>query len=240
MKTWKTIIVDDEPFARLELKRMLIEYPQIKIVGEADSVPSAKKIIQKKFTDLVLLDIDLGPQSGFDLLESLVSDFRVIFVTAYDEFAIRAFQVNALDYLLKPVHPKRLQEAISRLGNPYGKETKFELELHDKILINCLGCSRFITVSSIAFIKTMGDYTQINTIDGLSGVVHHTLKKWLTRLPENVFNQVHRSFLVNLNYVQELRKKNKDSFEISLKYSIQKIPVSRHFTQELKRRFEVK
>jgi len=240
MKKWTSIIVDDEPLARLELKRLLKVYDQISIIGESDSVHSAKEIIVEQKPDLVFLDIDLGTKSGFDLLEIIPVNFRVIFVTAFDEFAIRAFKVNALDYLLKPVHPERLKETISRLGNPFVEDVNFLLEPFDKILVTLLKCSRFVTVSSIIYIEAKGDYTQLVTIDGHTGIVHHSIKKWLSRLPSNMFSQVHRSFIVNIDHIKELKKKNKDSFDIYFERTAKKIPVSRNFSKEIKSRFELK
>ena len=163
MKIWNTIIVDDEPYIRQELRTMLSEYDFIKILGESGDVKDAKELINSLKPELVFLDIDLGAYTGFDLLEQVETNFQTIFVTAYNEFAIRAFEVNALDYLLKPVNPDRLKETIKRLGNPYKEEKKVLLEPFDKILINQHSKSRFITVDSISYIEARGDYSKICT-----------------------------------------------------------------------------
>ncbi len=239
MKTWRAIIIDDEPLARLEIKRLLAVHSQINIVGEADSVPTAKASIEKLQPDLLFLDIDLGTQSGFDLLECTERNFQIIFVTAYDKFAIRAFKINALDYLLKPVHPERLNESINRLGNPFKSESKFELGPFDKILIGNHGCSKFISVNSITYIVAFGDYTRIFIADELKGLVHHTIKKWMERLPENMFAQVHRSFIININQVEEIKKTDNTHFKVSLKQTKSMIPVSRKYLKQLKTKFRI-
>ena len=240
MKNWKTLIVDDEPLARQELRRLLSKFNQISIVAEADSVKSAIAQIKEYAPDLVFLDIDLGHQSGFDLLEKIPNNFHVIFVTAYEEFALRAFKVNALDYLLKPVHPERLKESISRLGNPYNYDSNFSLKAGDKILIDQFNCSKFISINSISYIEAQGDYSKVYTNTNVSGLVHHTLKKWLERLPSKLFSQVHRSYIVNLDHIEKLIKKENYTCEIFLSGIKTVIPVSRNYSKFLRENFILK
>jgi two-component system LytT family response regulator len=122
---FKAVIVDDERLARKELSLLLSEYPNIEIVGEAASVSKAQDLIAKLNPDLIFLDIQMPGESGFDLINTISTSAQIIFVTAFDEYAIRAFEINALDYLLKPVNPSRLKEAISRLDSkPKMEETK--------------------------------------------------------------------------------------------------------------------
>jgi len=239
MKLWKALIVDDEALARQELRRMLKEHPHIDIRGEAASVTEAVEAVEAIRPDVIFLDIDLGGGSGFDILEKVPSDFRVIFVTAYDEFAIRAFKVNALDYLLKPIHPLRLNESLKRLGNPYLNEPGHKLNTFDKILVSHQRYSRLVAVRSISCIEACGDYTRIHTREGFSGTLHHTIKKWVERLPETLFFQCHRSYIVNIDRVERLDKKNKDSFELVLDRPQMLVPVSRGFSRKLVDTFRV-
>ena len=111
----KALIVDDERLARVNLKRLLESYPDIEIAGEADSCASAVEAINLHQPELIFLDIQLGGETGFDLLEMIDHPVSIIFVTAYDEYAIRAFEVNASDYLLKPVSPERLKLSVDRI-----------------------------------------------------------------------------------------------------------------------------
>lgn len=239
MKIWKSLIVDDEPFARMELIRLLQEYNFIHIEGEAHDLDSAKKAIETLKPDLVFLDIDLGKHTGFDILENTAPTYVTIFVTAFDEFALRAFEVNALDYLLKPVHPLRLKESLKRLGNPYTEEKKIILKPYDKILINQYTSSKFITVNSISYIEARGDYTKLCTDNNIGGVLHQTMKKWNEKLPDNIFHQVHRSYIVNFNHIDKLIKKESNRYEIKLKTLPKIIPVSRTFSKEIKKKFSV-
>ena len=234
MKIWSALIVDDELPARMELKRMLEAYPMVDVRGEAGSMQEAQEAIAALNPDLLFLDIDLGSHSGFDLLERAAPTFRVIFITAYDAFAIRAFRVNALDYLLKPVHPERLRESIERLGNPFHHQEGFRLEPFDRILVSHQKFSRLIPVQSISYIEDFGDYSRIHARDGFTGTLHHTMKRWTERLPGTMFRQVHRSFIVNMDRVSKLVKKNKESYVIHLDHPEVKIPVSRSYSRLIK------
>jgi len=240
MKIWKAIIVDDEPLARLELRRMLSEYDSINIIDDAGSVLEAKEKIEHYNPDLIFLDIDLGSHSGFDLLEYFAPSFQVIFVTAYDEYALRAFEVNALDYLQKPVHSDRLKESLKRLGSPYKEESKARLKPYDKLLLRQHKSSKFISVDSISYIEAQGDYSRICTKENIKGIMHHTMKRWTDRLPENIFYQVHRSYIVNINHIEALVKVDKTKYEIQLKFSSTIIPVSKNFSRIIKNQFSVK
>lgn len=238
MKNLKAIIIDDEYLARNELKRLLTEHRQITVVDEADNVQAAKEAIDRHTPDLIFLDIDLGTKTGFDLLEICEQTFQTIFITAYNEFAIRAFEVNALDYLLKPVNPKRLKEAVSRLGNPYIETPAILLKPYDKILLQTGRSSRFISVSSIVYIEANGDYTNIYTIKRLKGTLHHTIKKWTERLPKNMFFRVHRSYIVNIQHILEIQKRENSLQEIVLKNIPLKIPISRRYASVFKDNFK--
>jgi len=117
MKIFRTLLIEDERLAREELKSLLKDFMEIEIVGEARNGSEALEMIKKLSPDLLFLDINMPEMNGFEMIKHLVEIPQVIFVTAYDEFALKAFEVNALDYLLKPVDPKRLQEAIKKLSN---------------------------------------------------------------------------------------------------------------------------
>jgi two-component system, LytTR family, response regulator len=119
----RALIIDDERLARQELKNLLSDFPDIEIVGEAENADEAEKQIDALKPDILFLDIQMPGKNGFDLINDLDRSPEIIFVSAYDEYALRAFEVNALDYLLKPVQPERLKEALSKIGQP---EKEFE------------------------------------------------------------------------------------------------------------------
>ncbi len=142
----KAIIIDDERLARTELKKLLQDFPEVEIVDEAANSEEGIAKIESQQPDLIFLDIQMPGKTGFDMLAQLERTPQVIFTTAYDEFALKAFEVNALDYLLKPVEPKRLADAILKLGAAEAKENKtvlchpFTINISSRFIV-CTGCT---------------------------------------------------------------------------------------------------
>jgi two-component system LytT family response regulator len=233
MKTWRALIVDDEKLAREELITQLSVYKQIEIIGEASDVESAYNMVLTNKPNLVFLDIDLGPYTGFDLLARIDTGYKVIFVTAHDEYAIRAFEVNALDYLLKPVWEDRLGACIKRLGDPHSDKLPEKLDSHDQILVKMRSSSRFIRVNEITCIESCADYTRIYSSKKISGLVHHTLKRWLERLPSDNFIRIHKSYLINTNFVDRIEKAVNTGIMAYLEFPDKPLPVSRRFGSRL-------
>lgn len=233
MKTWRAIIVDDEFLARVELAGQLKVFPQVEIIGEAANLEKAYELISSLSPDLVFLDIDLGVNSGFDLLERIDTGFRVIFVTAHNDFAIRAFEVNALDYLLKPVWPDRLGNCIKKLGDPYSGKLPEKLDFHDQILVKVRSGSRFIKVTEITCIEACSDYTKIYSSRKFCGLVHHTMKRWLERLPASGFVRVHKSYIINTAHIISIVETGDSNKSARLIYPEMQIPVSRRYGSKL-------
>ena len=233
---FNALIVDDERLARKELISMLREYPDINISGEAGSVDSALNVIKEIKPDVIFLDIQMPGSSGFTLLDKINPNIKIIFVTAFDEYAIRAFEVNALDYLLKPVNPLRLKSAIERLyQNSSNKQIisrKFSYEDSIFLLINSQ--MRFIKISSVISINASGDYTEIVTTDSIKGLTSKAMREWETRLPENHFIRIHRSTIINLNYVQKIDEWFNHSYHIYLKGLDQPYIMSRRYASIIK------
>jgi two-component system LytT family response regulator len=237
LKTLKTIIVDDEPLARQELRKLLSPYQHIEISGEAGNAEDAANLIRELNPDLVFLDIDLGVKTGFDLLESLDIDFEVIFVTAYDAHAIRAFEINALDYLLKPVHPKRLENAIERFGQSNPLQNKKMVGAADKIMVRRNLRQIFVSVDKISIIEANGDYTKIYVDDEYTGMVHQTLKSWEIMLPSGLFQRIHRSYIINISVFNQIIKTPGDTYEIH--YKDFHLPVSRKYLKTIREKFRI-
>ncbi len=238
-KKFKALIVDDERLARKELILMLKEFNEIEITGEAADITSAKKIITDKKPDVIFLDIQMPGESGFDLINSIPIDTKVIFVTAFDEYAIRAFDINALDYLLKPVNPKRLKEAIDRLQLIEKEESGDykRLDEDDRLLVAINGKLQFIKVNSITCISSAGDYTEIKTTVGIKGVALKPMKEWEQRLPEKMFVRIHRSTLINLDQIEKFDEWFNNSYRVYLKGVKEPFTISRRYAVKLKDRF---
>jgi two-component system LytT family response regulator len=238
-QTFKTIIVDDERLARKELRSLLSEHPQIEVCGEAENVGRAIDLIRQEKPQVIFLDIQMPGESGFHLLEKIDGDFQTIFVTAFDAYAIRAFEVNALDYLLKPINPTRLARAIERLASseaPHPPAVR-KLEYEDRLFIDVGERSIFLKVEAIVCIAAAGDYSEVSTADGQKSLVLKSLKEWEERLPEKFFTRVHRSTIVNLEYVERLESWFNRSYRIYLKTLKEPLLMSRRYAARLKDRF---
>jgi len=186
---------------------------------------------------LIFLDIQLSGETGFDLLELIDNSIKIIFVTAYDEYAIRAFEVNAIDYLLKPVNPERLKVSIERVvtrETAQKSETK-SYKYSDSIYVHLNNyASRFIKISSITFIEPVGNYSKIVTIEGKHCLVLKTLKQWQEELPDNNFVRIHRSSIVNVEHVDRIEKKSNTCHRAYLKNISEPLEVSRRYAKKLK------
>jgi two-component system LytT family response regulator len=237
MTSIKAIIVDDERLARLNMRKLLIPYPEIDVIGEAASCENAIELIRLYNPQLIFLDIQLSGETGFDLLELIENSIKIIFVTAFDEYAIRAFEVNAIDYLLKPVNPERLQAAIERVikrEKAMTGEAK-SYEYSDSIYVRLNNyASRFIKISSITFIEPVGNYSKIVTIEGKHCLVLKTLKQWQEQLPDNNFVRIHRSSIVNIEHVDHIEKKSNTQHMAFLKNRPEPIEVSRRYAKKLR------
>lgn len=237
MTNIKAIIVDDERLARVNLKKLLEPHPEIEIVGEASSCKSTVELISLYKPELIFLDIQLSGETGFDLLELIDNSIKIIFVTAYDEYAIRAFEVNVIDYLLKPVNPERLKKSIERVINreKTQKSEAKSYEYSDSIFVRLNNySSRFIKISSITFIEPVGNYSKIVTIEGKHCLVLKTLKQWQEELPDNNFVRIHRSSIVNIEHVERIEKKSNTQHRAYLKNVPEPLEVSRRYAKKLK------
>ena len=235
----RAIIVDDERLARKEMRRLLAEHDEIIVVGEAEDLSGALDLITTEKPNLVFLDIQLSNENGFDLLERVDRRLNVIFVTAFDEHAIKAFEVNAIDYLVKPVNPQRLARSIDRLSEPR-KEKPLnvrKLEYEDRLFLDSGSRSSFLQISTIKCIAADGDYTQVFTADGKKHLFAKPLKEWQERLPEKYFVRIHRSAIVNLEFIEKVESWFGRTYQLYICDVSTPLSVSRRYAVELKRRF---
>lgn len=230
------IIVDDEPLAREDLRTILQEFNYVRIAAEADSIDSAVAEIKKHHPNLIFLDIKLPGESGFDLLNRIKIDVHIIFVTAYDEYAIRAFEVNAKDYLLKPVTKERVQQSLENISG--GKKEKGKklrnLEYDDRVFLLINDKYTFLEIESIVSIKSADDYTDIYSTVGKSGLALKSMQEWESRLPEKHFVRIHRSTIININYISRIEKWFNNSFKVYLKGIETPVVMSRRYAAKIK------
>ncbi len=236
---FKALIVDDERLARKELISMLNEFENIRVAGEADSVAAAEKSIKKLNPDVIFLDIQMPGGSGFDLLDSIDIKAKIIFVTAFDEYAIRAFEVNALDYLLKPVNPIRLEETLERLlESTKEKNHVFKnLQYDDRLFLLLDSSYKFINVKDIACINSSGDYTEVSLSGSSTGITMKTMKEWESRLPEKYFCRIHRSTIINIEFIDKIEEWFNYSYKVYLKNINSPYIMSRRYAAALKEKY---
>jgi two-component system LytT family response regulator len=235
-KQWQAIIVDDERLARQKLRAMLSAHPKIQITGEADSVEATMKLIAATQPELIFLDIQMPGASGFELLNHVTQPIKIIFVTAFDKYAIRAFEVNALDYLLKPVNPERLANAVARLseaGEPQAPPGR-PLEYDDFLFLPVGDGSRFLKISEIKCICAAGSYSEVRTADNVKSLVLKPLNEWEERLPDKHFARIHRATIINTSFVERTEKWFNYSYQVHLRGVAEPFTMSRRYAAKLK------
>lgn len=201
----KALIVDDERLARKELSGLLEKYDSIKVVGEAANADEAEALIAEKHPDLLFLDINMPGRTGFDLLEALDQAPNVIFVTAYDEHALQAFEVNALDYLLKPIDPERLDAAINKLQMKSATDVSLRETLHenDQIFLKDGEKCWFVTLKDVRYFESEGNYVRVRFKDQ-KPLVLRSLNKLEEKLDPMVFFRANRKHIINLRWVDKI------------------------------------
>ena len=269
-KKLNTIIIDDDRQSRKLLSILLQKFPQVNLVGEASDLHSAMKIIQEKKPDSIFLDICLGEESGFKVAETISGNSDIVFVSAYDDYALKAFEVDALDYIQKPIFYDRLALTIERLlanNNISSKDIKFKktgrkdsvvignsnnnnvklkkdgnpqniLGYDDRLFITCDGASRLIKINSILFITAEKDYSYINMVNGKKILVLKTMAEWEERLTPKYFSRIHRSTIINLEYVEKVEKWFNSSYRVYLRSVKEPLQMSRRYAAKLKERFK--
>ncbi len=238
MKKIRTLIIEDEAPARELIRFMLSDHPDIEVVGECGDGFCGAREIKEKRPDLIFLDIQMPKLTGFELLEVIDEKPEVIFTTAFDQYAIRAFELNAVDYLLKPFSKDRFDDALGKALNRLGKEepdherieklvtTASEAEGYLTRIVFRKGAGiKIIPLNSVSYLAAEDDYVMIYYNEG-KALKPKTMKYYEEHLPPSLFIRVHRSYIVNVEQISRLEPYSKDNYVAILK-SGEKIPVSR-------------
>ena len=235
MTTLKTLLIDDERLAREELKLLLNKYDEIDVIDEAKNGEEGISKIKELKPDLIFLDISMPGINGFEMLKKLDEIPKVIFVTAYDEYAIKAFEVNALDYILKPVDPIRLSEAIQKLSK---KEDEFSsplelnnsrksrpLTINDSVFIKDGEKTWFVELSKIRMFESDGNYVKVY-FDSFRPLVLRSLNSFEERLDPEYFFRANRKFIINTKWISSIENWFNGGLMVELKEG-EKVEISR-------------
>ena len=206
----RAIIIDDERLARNELKKLLQEFPEVEVIGEAANANEGIDKIESLSPDLIFLDIQMPGKTGFDMLTEIERAPHVIFVTAYDEHALKAFEVNALDYLMKPVEPKRLADALVKVKQKDDEE-EFSysnirtglLSEHDQVFVKDGERCWFVKLSEVRLFESVGNYAKV-FFAGHKPLILKSLNSLEERLDDKVFFRANRKHIVNLRMIDKI------------------------------------
>ncbi len=243
----RSVVVDNVDMMRVTLKKVLEGFPNIEIIGEASDYESAKNLINETKPDLVFLDIDLNGLTSFDLLNEINCNPKIIFITYNPDYAVKAFELNAVDYILKPISANRLRKAIDRvnkfnsdlLDGAAMDEPQERFKADQIILLNFDSKLTFIKVQDINYIEAFGNYTKIYMNDGKLSITYNSIKNWDNRLPNDIFVQIHRSSLVNLLNVIKIEKWTNDTGRLFLKGVEKPFEISRSYFFQIKKKYKV-
>jgi len=230
----KAIIVDDERLARNELKRLLAEFPEVEIIEECNSAEAAIAAVDKLKPDVVFLDIHMPGKDGFGVLEELDYMPHIVFITAYDEYAIKAFEVNALDYLLKPIEADRLKDAIGKvkaeLVEPVEKSDK--LGVNDQVFVKDGDRCWFVNLADVPMFESEGNYVRVY-FDKNKPLILKSLNNLSNKLDEASFFRANRKFIINLNWVESIENWFNGGLMVKLKNG-EKVEISRRQASKFK------
>ena len=237
----KALIVDDERLARVELRRLLRVHPEIDIVGEAKNAAAAEQKIKELRPDLIFLDVQMPSRNGFELLQGMRNPPRVIFTTAYDQHALRAFEFGAVDYLLKPIEPARLAQSLARvrsnreLSQTEVASSAVTLSEHDQVFLKDGERCWFVRVGEIRLLEAEGNYVRVYFGDHRP-LLPRTLQALEARLDGKCFLRVSRRHLVNLRYIRKVEPSIDGGLSLGLGAGDPEIKVSRRRALGLRER----
>jgi two-component system LytT family response regulator len=245
MKNIRAVLVDDVEMMRITLKKVLEQFPHIELVGEASSFDQAKDVINNLQPDLLLLDIDLNGLTSIDLLGEINCTPKIIFITSHENFAVKAFELNAVDYILKPISASRISKAIERITSSVAETEALATDSDEKfqsdqiILLNFDNKMNFIKIKDINYIEAYGNYTKVFMTDGKLSITYNSIKNWDAKLPSDVFIQIHRSTVVNLLNVLKIEKWTNDTGRLYLKGMEKPFEISRSYFFQIKKKYKM-
>lgn len=225
-KKIKAILVDDEKLARQELKHLLQEFPDVQVIDEAENVDEALEKIHRLRPDLIFLDIEMPEKNGFDLLEELEFVPKIVFVTAYNQYAIQAFETDAMDYILKPTKGDRLAKTIDKVRSEIHQEkikdllNDGKLSTQKRIFLKDGEKCYYVRLADVYMIESVGNYCRFH-FDNHRPMIHRSLNKIQERLDPTIFFRANRQQIINTEYIQDIESYYKGGMKIVLNNGIE-------------------
>jgi two-component system LytT family response regulator len=248
--TINALIIEDDNSSVVLLKEFLKDFAYIELLGEASNIKDAEILIKNNpKVDLVFMDIDLKGSNALDLIKYVGPKTKVLFISAFPDFAVKAFEYNTIDYIVKPISYDRLKKALSRLDafenneennyevKPSKHTTKFGID--NMVLMNIDNEMKFIKIKDINYIEAKGNYTFVALNDGKSFTTYGLIKLWEDKLPQDDFFRVHRSTIVNLHNVLKIERGTYDTGVLYLRGVEQAFEVSRNYFSIIKNKFKL-
>ena len=231
----RAIIVDDEEPARIVLRQLLTQHPNVRLVGEATTASAAIALFQDLRPDVVFLDVEMPGGDGFSILSKLHPVPAIIFVTAFDEYAVRAFEVNAIDYLLKPIRAERLSQALHRVVYLPRESLRKKFLPEDRIFLESDSELRMIFIAEISAIEAEGNYSRVHITDGSSVFIRRSMTEWDSLLPQPMFVRVLRSLSLNHRIVEKIEIESRDRIVVRARGFTAPLVLSRRAFERLRR-----
>jgi two-component system LytT family response regulator len=250
--TIRTIIIEDDPISMKLLKEFLKRFDHIEVINEATNFQDAEEVLKNTESfELLITDIDLQGANALDLIKYVNPNINILFTTSFAEFAVKAFEYNTIDYILKPLSFDRLQKALARIKliKDQSQAASAEAEQQEAqtprlgfdnmILMNINNEMKFIKIKDINYIEAKGNYTTISLVDGTSFTTYGLIKVWEDKLPMDDFLRIHRSTIVNLHNVDKIEKGTYDTGILHLKGVKEPFEISRNYFSMIKNKFKL-
>lgn len=246
-KQVRILLIDDEPFSRDELRHLLSAYPDFDIIGEARSAEEGLEKIIELEPDALFLDIEMGERNGIELastIQKLKKVPLIVFATAYPDFAVKAFRVHALDYVLKPFDEDQIFEAVKRIRKAFPEKSDQKSKLHfptedtGKLAVQQDETIHYISPKEIDYIYREGNVTKVIS-QGAEYITRFPLKEIEEKLVGHSFFRTHKGYIVNLNHVEEITPWFHGAYQLKLTNVKEQIPVSRNYVKHLRQRLEL-
>lgn len=248
--TVNALIIEDDSSSIILLKEFLRDFSYVQILGEASNIKDAEALIKTHSkVDLLFMDIDLKGVNSLDLIKHVSPKTKVLFITAFPDFAVKAFEYNTIDYIVKPISFDRLKKALSRLEIFEEADVEVEIDrnlknntkfgIDNMVLMNIDNEMKFVKIRDINYIEAKGNYTFVALNDGSSFTTYGLIKLWEDKLPSDDFFRVHRSTIVNLHNVLKIERGTYDTGILYLKGVAQPFEVSRNYFSIIKNKFKL-